>query len=76
METYFKIMHSMIARVIRVLGGFWVVIYGADQSPGYAFLLAILGTAIAVTGIADIVLLELVVAATDVKPKGPQRRAA
>ena len=35
-------MHSMTARVLRVLGGLWLVIYGAELSPGYAFMLAIL----------------------------------
>ena len=75
MQTYFKMMHSMSSRVVRVLGGFGLVIYGAGLTPGYAFILAIFGTAIAVTGIADICPMELVVNAT-VKPKGPQRRAA
>jgi uncharacterized membrane protein len=74
MQMYsFKIMHSMTARVLRVLGGLWLVIYGANLSPGYAFMLAILGTAIAVTGIADICPMELVVNA---KSSGPRRRAA
>jgi hypothetical protein len=74
MQTYyFKMMHSMTARVLRVLAGLWVVIYGADLSPGYAFMLAILGTAIAVTGIADICPMELMVNA---KSSGPRRRAA
>ncbi len=76
METYFKMMHSMTARVVRVLGGFWLVIFGADLSAGYAFLLAIIGTAIAVTGIADICPMELVVNGARVKPSGSQRRAA
>jgi hypothetical protein len=76
MQTYFTIMHSMTARVVRVLVGLWVVIYGADLSPGYAFTLAILGTAIAVTGIADICLMELVVNATRAKRSDPHRRAA
>ena len=75
METYFRMMHSMTARVLRVLAGLWVVIYGADLSPGYAFTLAILGTAIAVTSIADICLMELVVA-TRAKRSDPHRRAA
>ena len=75
MQTYFRIMHSMAARVIRVLVGFWLVIYGADLTPGYAFILAFVGTAIAVTGIADICPMELVVHA-NTKPKGPQRHAA
>ena len=34
MQTYFTIMHSMAARVARVLGGFWLVVYGADLTPG------------------------------------------
>ena len=76
METYFRMMHSMTARVVRVLAGLWLVIYGADLSPGYAFTLAILGTAIAVTGIADICPMELVVNATREKRSGPHRRAA
>jgi hypothetical protein len=61
-------MHSMTARVLRVLGGLWLVLY--------AFMLAILGTAIAVTGIADICPMELVVNATGAKRSGPHRRAA
>jgi hypothetical protein len=74
MRTYsFKIMHSITARALRVLGGLWLVIYGANLSPGYAFMLAILGTAIAVTGIADICPMELVVNA---KSSRPRRRAA
>ena len=74
MQTYyFTMMHSMAARVVRVLGGLWLVIYGADLSAGYAFMLAILGTAIAVTGIADICPMELVASA---KSSGPRRRAA
>jgi hypothetical protein len=77
MQTgYFKMMHSMTARVLCVLAGLWVVIYGADLSPGYAFTLAILGTTIAVTGIADICLMELVVNATRAKRSDPHRRAA
>ena len=76
MQTYFKIMHSMTARVISVLGGLWLVIFGADLSAGYAFILAIIGTAIAVTGIADICPMELVVNGARVKPSGPHRRAA
>ena len=77
MQTYyFGMMHSMTARVLRVLGGLWLVIYGADLSAGYAFMLAILGTAIAVTGIADICPMELVVNATGANRSGPHRRAA
>ena len=73
MQTYFKMMHSMAARVVRVLVGLWLVIYGADLSAGSAFMLAILGTAIAITGIADICPMELVVNA---KSSGQRRRAA
>ena len=76
MKTFFKMMHSMTARVVRVLGGLWIVIYGADLSPGYAFVLAIVGTAIAVTGIADICPMELVVNGVRVDASGPHRRAA
>jgi hypothetical protein len=76
MQTLFTFMHSMTSRVIRVLGGFWLVMYGADLSPVYAFMLAMVGTAIAVTGIADICPMELMFNATRMKPKGPQRRAA
>jgi hypothetical protein len=61
MQTYFKMMHSTPARLIRVFFGLWLVIYGADLSVGYAFALAIIGSAIAVTGIADICPMELVV---------------
>ena len=43
MQTFFTIMHSTTARVVRVLVGLWLVIYGADLSAGYAFMLAILG---------------------------------
>jgi hypothetical protein len=73
MQTFFTIMHSMTARVVRVLVGLWLVIYGADLSVGYALMLAILGTAIAVTGIADICPMELV---ANAKSSGPHRRAA
>lgn len=61
MQTYFKMMHSAPARLASVFGGLWLVIYGADLSAGYAFMLAIVGTAIAVTGIADICPMEIVV---------------
>ena len=73
MQTFFTIMHSMTARVVRVLVGLWLVIYGADLSAGYAFMLAILGTAIAVTGIADICPMEFV---ANARSSGPHRRAA
>lgn len=76
METMFKFMHSMTARVVRVFGGLWLVVYGADLSPGYALMLAVLGTAIAVTGIADICPMELAVNAARAKPSGGRRRAA
>ena len=76
METLFTFMHSMTSRVIRVIGGLWVVIYGADLSPGYAFFLAVVGTAIAVTGIADLCLTELVVNSLRARRSGPHRRAA
>jgi hypothetical protein len=76
MQTYFRIMHSMTSRVLRVLGGLWLVIYGADLSAGYAFMLAIAGTGIAVTGIADICPMELIVNSTRAKPSDPHRRAA
>jgi hypothetical protein len=75
METYFKIMHTMTSRVVRVLGGLWLVIYASELSPVYAFMLAIVGTAIAVTGIGDICPMELVVN-TIAKTRGPHRRAA
>ena len=64
---------QLLTRVVRVLVGLWLVIYGADLSAGYAFMLAILGTAIAVTGIADICPMELV---ANAKSSGPHRRAA
>jgi hypothetical protein len=66
----------MPARVIRVLGGLWLVIYASELDPAYAFLLAVLGTAIAVTGIGDICPMELLVNATRAKSGGPHRRAA
>jgi hypothetical protein len=76
MQTYVAIMHSMASRGVRVVGGFWLALYGADLSPGYALMLTIFGTAIAVTGIADICPAELVVNATHRDGVGPQRRAA
>jgi Protein of unknown function (DUF2892) len=75
MDTYFKIMHTMTSRVVRVLGGLWLVIYASELSPVYAFMLAIVGTAITVTGIGDICPMELVVNATT-KTRRPHRRAA
>lgn len=47
-------MHSMAARVIRLVGGLSIVMSGVDLPLGHALALAILGTAIAVTGIAAI----------------------
>jgi hypothetical protein len=75
METFFKIMHTITSRVVRVLGGLWLVIYASELSPVYAFVLAIVGTAIAVTGIGDFCPMELVVNATS-KARKPHRRAA
>ena len=43
-------MHSIPARVIRFVGGLWIVMSGVDLPLGYAMAVAILGTAIAVTG--------------------------
>ncbi len=57
LETYFTLMHSMPVRLIRLFGGLWLVIYGADLPFAYAFTLAIMGAAIA--GIADISPMEL-----------------
>lgn len=75
MQTYFNIMHTMTARVVRVLAGLWLVVYASELSPLYAFVLAIVGTGVAVTGIGDICPMELVVnAATNAR--GPRRRAA
>ena len=76
MPAYFRFMHSMPARVIRVLGGLWLVIFASELTPAYAFLLAALGTAIAVTGIGDICPMELIVGATRAKSSRPRRRAA
>jgi hypothetical protein len=76
MQAYFKFIHSIPARVIRVLGGLWLVIYASELPPGNAFLLAALGTAIAVTGIGDICPMELIVNATRAKSSRPRRHAA
>jgi hypothetical protein len=76
MQTYFRMMHSTPARLIRLFGGLWLVIYGADLPVVYAFTLAILGAAIAVTGIADICPMELVVNPARSKSPGPRQRAA
>jgi hypothetical protein len=76
MQTFFRFMHSMPSRLGRVFGGLWLVIYAADLPPGAAFLLAAVGTAIAVTGIADICPMELVVNATRARSKRAEERAA
>ena len=49
MLTYLTLMHSTPARLIRLFGGLWLVIYGANLAAGYAIALAIVGAAIAVT---------------------------
>jgi hypothetical protein len=76
MQTFIKLMHSMPSRVVWVFGGLWLVIYAADLSPGYAFLLAAVGTAIAVTGIGDICLTELVVGVMRARSTRSEERAA
>lgn len=73
--SFFRMMHTPAARVIRVAGGLGLVIYAAGLQPALAFTLALLGTAIAVTGIADICPMELVVNATRAKPPGHRRAA-
>ena len=59
METWFRMMHTPASRIARVLFGIWIVIAAAESSPAGAFGFALLGTAIAVTGIADICPMEL-----------------
>ncbi len=76
MQTYVRMMHSTPACLIRLFGGLWLVIYGAGLPVVYAFSLAIAGGAIAVTGIADICPMELVVNAARSKSPGPHQRAA
>jgi hypothetical protein len=76
MQTYIKLMHSMPARMAQVFGGLWLVIYAADLPAAYAFLLASVGTAIAVTGIGDICPMELVVNATRARSTRSEERAA
>lgn len=76
MSTYFKVMHSAAARVIRLFGGLWIVIYAAQQPPVFAFTVALIGTALAVTGIADICVMELIVNAARRNRSGSQQRAA
>jgi hypothetical protein len=76
MQTFIKLMHSLPSRLVSVFGGLWLVVYAADLPPGYAFLLAALGTAIAVTGIADICPMELLVNATHGRSARSGERAA
>jgi hypothetical protein len=76
MQTFIKVMHSMPLRVMSVVGGLWLVIYAADLSPGSAFLLAAVGTAIAVTGIGDICLTELALNAARARSTRSEERAA
>ena len=76
MQTFVKLMHSMPVRVVWVFGGLWLVIYAADLPPAYAFLVAAVGTAIAVTGIGDICLTELVVDAMRARSTRSEERAA
>lgn len=76
MQTFFKLMHSMPARVAWVFGGLWLVIYAAELSPVYAVLLAAVGTAEAVTGIGDICVTEVVVNATRARSARSEERAA
>jgi hypothetical protein len=59
MNTWFRMMHSAPSRIVRVFLGLWIVIAAAELTPAAAFGLALLGTAIAVTGIADICPMEL-----------------
>jgi hypothetical protein len=61
METWFRLMHTPTSRIARVFLGLWIVIAGAQMAAAAAFGLAMLGTAIAVTGIADICPMELMV---------------
>ena len=75
MLTYFTLMHSTPARLIRLFGGLWLVIYGTNLAAGYTIALAIVGAAIAVTGIADICPMELVVNAVRSKSPGSHERA-
>ena len=75
MDRYIKVMHSATSRVIRLFGGLWLVIYSAQQPPVFAFTVALIGTAIAVTGIADICVMELVVNAARRHRSGSQQRA-
>ena len=76
MNTFFKVMHTPTSRVIRLFGGLWLVIYAAQQPPAFAFTVALIGAAIAVTGIADICIMELIVNAARRNRSGSEQRAA
>ena len=76
MQTFINVMHSMPLRVVWVIGGLWLVIHAADLPPGSAFLLAAVGTVIAVMGIGDISLTELVVNAARGRSAHSEERAA
>ena len=76
MQTFLRLMHSTPARLAWLFGGLWLVIRAADLPPGSAFLLAAVGTAMAVTGIADISVTELVVNARRARAARSEERAA
>jgi hypothetical protein len=76
MRTYFAFMHSMTARVARVVAGLSLVLLAGDLLPGAAIAVAALGTAVAVTGIGDICPMEIVVNARRTPDSHSQRRAA
>lgn len=76
MQIFINLMHSMPARLVSVFAGLWLVIYASELPPAHAFLLAACGTAIAVTGIGDICLTELVVQATRARSTRSEKRAA
>jgi hypothetical protein len=76
MQSYFEMMHSTGARAIRLVGGLGLLVYSAELSVWYAIALAIVGTAIAVTGIVDICPMELVINGVGSKSPGPHQRAA
>lgn len=75
MNTVFKVMHTPTSRVIRLFGGLWLVIDAMQQPPAVAFTAALIGTAIAVTGSADICIMELIVNAARRDGSGSQQRA-
>lgn len=76
MDAYFKVMHGATARIIRLFAGLWVVIYAAQQPAAFAFPVALIGTGIAITGIADICVIELIVHAARRSRSGSEQRAA